>query len=401
MKNGYSVIAWDDNVKARDQLLALNLDPKNLNISELSPTNIALCKVLILAPGIPLSHPTVLAAQEAGLEIICDIELYFRTHTAVQVIGITGTNGKSTTTALLTHTLQNLGATALMAGNIGTPIFDLSPQGGEIFVLELSSFQLELCPYFHPDISVLLNITPDHLDRHGTMEAYVAAKARIFEGPGKAIITGQDRHSQQTLHYVKLKGERQVIVVEESCAIEETAALRGPHNIQNMQAAYAVCRELGYEPDQILDAFESFPGLPHRQYPVRTIGPVSFINDSKATNAEATSKALNSFDHIYWIVGGQGKEGGLQGLEPYVPRIHHAFVIGESVDDFTGWLEKNSVPFTINGTLDKAVQEAYAAAIGENRAAVVLLSPAAASYDQYQNFEKRGENFTQLVEKLK
>lgn len=398
--HGYNVIAWDDNAKSRERAAALNIP-----VDRLTSSNLESCKTLILAPGVPLHfpepHPVVREARAAGVEIICDIELFHRLNPSIKTIGITGTNGKSTVTALLTQTLNACGVNALMGGNIGKPIFDLEPDEDTIMVLELSSYQLDLCPNFHPDIAVLLNITPDHLDRHGNMENYVEAKASIFAGQGKAVITGDDEHSQNILR--NLPAGRELLNPPDDGLVKETRVLKGAHNIQNMRAVMAVCQNLGLQEGDILSAFETFPGLAHRQYLVAEIDGISFINDSKATNVEAAAKALSAYDDIYWIVGGQEKDGGLSGLESYAPKIRAAFVIGEKADGFERWLYDQGMLCVISKTLERAVtnaisQIAFDREAGKIDSATVLLAPACASFDQFKNFEERGECFITLVE---
>lgn len=401
---GVSLVAWDDNAGAREKAVALGAE-----VREFSPQDY---DVLVLAPGVPHENAVVREAKDAGKEIICDIELRYRMGWQCSTVGITGTNGKSTTTALIGHILEQAGVPHAVGGNIGKPIFDLDIPDDGVLVLELSSFQLELCPTFRPDISVLMNITPDHLDRHGSMEAYVAAKARMFEGEGSAYFAGDDTYSRA----IQNDSERNLI----SCAVnfEETQYLKGAHNIQNMKAAFAVCKALGLDEVEILKHIQSFEGLPHRQKLVRTIGKISFVNDSKATNAESAAKALGAFENIFWIVGGVAKEGGLEGLEIYKDRIRQAFVIGETPQDFVPFLQQYNVLHNAIEGLEEAVRvayeeackyaEAWVAAQGEEQGGaaasgggcVILLSPAAASYDQYNNFEERGADFEQAVRGL-
>jgi len=388
-----TVIAWDDHERQRDKAEALGAVIKPLDVETLKS-----CDCLVLAPGVPLHfpepNPVVLKAREAEIEIICDIELRYRMGWDCTTVGITGTNGKSTTTALTGHVLSEAGIDSAIGGNIGVPIFDLDIPGKDgVLVLELSSFQLDLCPTFRPDIAVLLNITPDHLDRHGDMDGYAAAKAQMFEGEGYAIVASDDDYSQAIMDQTARTS------CPASITLRETERLKGAHNIQNMETSYRILKQVGLSDEQILPAFESFPGLPHRQFLVRQIGDVSYVNDSKATNAEATSKALGSFEDIYWILGGLAKDGGLDGLEPFLPRIKKALVIGEDMDVFVPYLTEHGVDYTLCGTMDKAVAQAHESAQqAEN--GVVLLSPATASFDQYKNFELRGTDFVTLVEAL-
>ncbi len=393
VKQGVEVIAWDDNEAARDKAVALGAKIENLTLEVLQK-----CRMLILAPGVPFTynpHPVVTHARTAGLEIICDIELRYREGWNCKTVGITGTNGKSTTTALIGHILKESGLNTAVGGNIGKAIFDLDvPDENGVLVLELSSYQIDLCPTFKPDIAVLMNITPDHLDRHGTMDEYAVAKARLFEGEGAAVITGSDEYSRK----IAQNTGRKLLGIPEG--LMEYATLRGAHNIQNMQAAFAVCKELGVPEDTIIKAFKSFPGLPHRQFVTRRIGLVEYINDSKATNAEATTKALASFENIFWIAGGRPKEGGLAGVSPFLSHVKKTYLIGESQQDFANYLKGHDAEFELCGTLDKALTAAHKDAQSSKENAVVLLSPAAASFDQYKNFEERGDHFTKLVEAL-
>ncbi|GJL86082.1 MAG: UDP-N-acetylmuramoylalanine--D-glutamate ligase [Micavibrio sp.] len=412
-KSGLSVIAalrelsvkveaWDDNPQSHEA--ALQLGAGVIPLADMDLSDFA---CLVLAPGIPLHHPAphpvVIAAHHAGIEVIGDIEILHRCSHGRATIGITGTNGKSTTTALIAHILNSCGIKAVSGGNIGEPVMSLMlPPTNGALVLELSSFQLDLCPSFTPDIAVLLNITPDHLDRHGTMEEYIAVKEKIFGESGVAIVATDDDHTkkiaatlakknQHTLYTVSARGE----------GLPECNALQGAHNRQNMAAALAVCRHLGLTDEQIFEAMKSFPGLNHRQYLTRVINGVGYINDSKATNAEAAARALECSRNIYWIVGGRAKEGGLKGLENYMDRVSHAFVIGESMDDFSGWLKKNGVDHSLSENMDVAAEQAHRMAQNERGqpggAGTVLLSPACSSFDQYTNFEQRGDHFTALV----
>lgn len=390
-------------------------------------------RILVLAPGIPLyaptAHPVVAAAQQANVEIIGDIELLYRNGIAGRTIGVTGTNGKSTTTALTTHILNASGLATHAAGNIGMAVMDLPAAAiANTLVLELSSFQLDLTPTFHPSIAVHLNITPDHIDRHGTIERYIAAKESLFTGPGTAIIGVDDNYSQEMFARIKAGGTRRMIPVSCDNAmndgiflsgtdvvdtlfeggvvgnLSDLPALRGKHNFQNAMMAYAATRAMGLDADTIFDAIETYPGLPHRQFPVRTIRGVDYINDSKATNADAADKALATFKDIYWIAGGLPKAGGLSGLDGYADKIRHAFLIGTAAADFAIWMTARKIPHTISDTLEQAVNCAHDMAQSDiargKSPGVVLLSPACASYDQFKSFEHRGDVFCTLVRNL-
>lgn len=393
---GVAVTAWDDHPTQRQQAAdaGATIDP----MEDLSGY-----AVMILSPGIPLHfpapHPVVLRARAAGVEIIGDIELLHRAGHGLKTVGITGTNGKSTTTALLGHVLNRCGIGAVIGGNIGKPVMDLDLSGAKILVLELSSYQIDLCPGFTPDIAVLLNLSPDHIDRHGSMNGYIAAKERLFAGAGEAVICTDDMESSALADRVQSRTLHRVSF-HDTPAQAPAPTLQGDHNRQNIAAVTMAARLCGAQEAGILSALADFPGLPHRIYPVRTIGAVTYINDSKATNAEAAGKALACFDSIYWIIGGKAKEGGLSGLEPFTNRIAHAFTIGAAAESFAAWLEQNHVPFTPCKTMDRAVAAAHDMAQQSGQKSVVLLSPACASFDQFTSFEHRGDVFTALVQQL-
>lgn len=430
VKAGVKVTAWDDSEQGR-----ISGASEGAVIAELDQDVLKECDFLLAAPGVPLTHPaphpSVTIARELGLEIIGDVELFYRAHPDRRIIALTGTNGKSTTTTLIHHILNSCGIKAALGGNIGVPVLDmkLPPKNGAI-VLELSSFQIDLCKDFTAEIAVILNVTPDHIDRHGTLEDYAAIKERIFKPHplgGSAVIGVDDKHCEAMLTHVQDAGHRRAVPVsvtkevssgvyaqdgmlfdsmdggakQEIGVISAILKLQGIHNHQNIVAAYAVARLFDVKPDDILAAIKTYPGLAHRQFPVRVISGVAYINDSKATNAEAAGKALACHKNIYWILGGKPKEGGLSGLEIFTENIRHAFLIGVASDDFAHWLGQHGVDFTLCGTLDVAVAKAHEMA-QLNRgqpggSGVVLLSPACASYDQFKSFEHRGDVFTQLV----
>jgi UDP-N-acetylmuramoylalanine--D-glutamate ligase len=428
---GADVLAWDDNERVRAQAEELGARCVPLQAEELGA-----CAFLVLAPGVPLHfpqpHEVVLAARAAGIEIIGDLELLYRLRHGRRTVGITGTNGKSTTTALTAHILEHSGRGGVAGGNIGRPVLDLDmPAPDATLVLEISSYQVDLCPTFRPDIAVLTNITPDHIDRHGSFEEYTAAKERLFEGEGAAVIEVDDDPGRK-IHERLLAfetGKRLVIPV--SCtreleygiyvqdghlydamnrnkpgpwSLKGITTLAGRHNHQNAAMAFAVCRLIGMESEEIIEQLKTYPGLPHRQLTVRTINGVAYINDSKATNAVSAGTALAAYENIYWIVGGRPKAGGLEGLEGLMPRVRHAFVIGEAMEEFSSWLTQLSVEHTNAGTLQSALDLAHAMAQGARGqpggAGVVLLSPACASFDQFSSFEQRGIVFETLVAAL-
>lgn len=401
-KAGASFIIGDDNTDNLDQYKGLD----NVEILDIATQDFTAPACLVLSPGIPLTHPkpheVVLKAQEAELEILCDIELFFRIHPTLKTVGVTGTNGKSTVVSLLSHVLTEAGVKNALGGNIGTAIFDIDVEGDakpEWVVLEMSSYQIDLCPNFRPDISVILNITPDHIDRHGSVEHYAAVKERLFEQNGVAVICADDTYTREMLERAKVTNTREIIEVS-YCNAQDTKVLKGDHNRQNIACVNAIAKKIGINFDETQSAVQSFPGLDHRQYLVRTIGGVEYINDSKATNAASTSMALRAQNSIYWIVGGRKKETGLSGLEEFSSRIKHAYLIGECADDFAQWCDNNDIDYSLCYTLDKAVDQAHAMAQNDGGSAV-LLSPACASFDQYKSFEKRGDHFAQLVEAIK
>ncbi len=428
IRGGATILAWDDSEEGRE---AAQKD--GIPLTDFTNQNFAAFAALVLSPGIPLYFPKPHAvaerARSAGIEIIGDLELFHRCATGIKTVGITGTNGKSTTTALITHILKQSGRTALMAGNIGTPVLDIDLKKDVILVLEVSSYQMDLCPTFRPDIAVLLNITPDHIDRHGSMESYVAAKERIFGGDGIAVCAIDDAPSNGIYDRILKMGSRKAIPISvkkeitggifaregnlfdsttgdplNAGSLTNLTILPGIHNHQNICAAYAVCHALGLTAEEIFTHLKTYPGLAHRQYLVKLINGVAYVNDSKATNADAAARAIACYNNVYLIAGGRAKDGGLTGIEPTLDRIRHVFLIGEAADDFSKWLTKMNTPHTISGSMDIAVLEAHRMAQADRGqpggAETVLLSPACASWDQFKNFERRGEVFEALVNTL-
>lgn len=427
-RGGAVVMAWDDDTAKRDAAAA-----SGVAIVDLRHADLAAMPSLVLSPGIPhdhpAPHPVVTRARDAGAEIIGDIELLGRTQRDAAYIGITGTNGKSTTTALIGHILALSGREVAVGGNLGTPALALAPLGaGAAYVLEMSSYQLELTSSIVFDVALLLNVTPDHLDRHGGMAGYVAAKKRIFLGQttASAAIVGVDdaicagiegelaRAARQRV--IPISAERTAaggIYVADGRLVDDMAGtaapvvemaglarLPGTHNWQNAAAAYAAIRQFGVARADAAASLHSFPGLAHRQELIATIDGVRYVNDSKATNADAAAKALACYENIYWIAGGLAKEGGILPLSPYYGRIRHAFLIGQAASAFADTLG-SQVPHSRRGELATAVMAAHDLAVREGRpGAVVLLSPAAASFDQFANFEARGEAFRRLVAAL-
>lgn len=427
---------WDDSPEVRARAEAAGLVLADLNRAD-AWEGVA---SLVVSPGIPHLYPEphrlIVRAMAAGVPIDNDIGLFFRSfatpewdamETAPRVVAVTGSNGKSTTTALIHHILKAAGRPTQMAGNIGRGVLDLEPaREGEVIVLELSSYQTELARALTPDIAVFTNFSPDHLDRHAGLGGYFAAKRRLFAegGPDRAVIGVDEREGRFLAGQMaegpaddrvirissgqKLEGEgwsvfarkgflaewrkgRQVAAID----LREMPGLPGAHNHQNACAAYAVARSLGVAPRTIEQALRAFEGLPHRSQLVAERGGVRFVNDSKATNVDSAAKALQAFPRIRWIAGGLGKEGGIAALKPYLGSVVKAYLIGHSARDFA--LELGDTPHEICETMERAVARAAEEAVaGET----VLLAPAAASFDQYPNFEKRGEDFTARVRAL-
>lgn len=423
---GARVHAWDDDASRREAADVAGIplsDPASLDWSRIA--------VLVPSPGVPLTHPAphpvVARAQAEGVEIIGDIELLARSRREARIVAVTGTNGKSTTTALIGHMLGRDGRRVEIGGNLGRPALDLEPLGADgVYVLELSSYQLDLTSRFAPDIAVWLNISPDHLDRHGDMAGYVAAKRKIFRrADGVAVLGIDDDPSFETYKALDAEGGRNLVAVSLKLAPSDgvcveggvlrdvigddawpvvdlrlAQGLRGVHNWQNAACAFAAARALGVPSAVAGGAIISFPGLAHRMEPVATLNGIPFVNDSKATNAQAAAQALACFDNIYWIAGGRPKAGGIDSLAPFFSRIAHAFLIGEAAEAFARTL-KGRVAVTRSGDLESAVRAAAAAATANpgNRG-VVLLSPACASFDQWPDFEARGDAFRDTVNAL-
>ncbi len=425
---GAEVIACDDSTDKMAEAVRAGFITADLRT--VSWANFA---ALVLTPGVPLTHPkphwTVLAACQAGVEVIGDVELFCRERKRhapdAPFIAITGTNGKSTTTALIAHLVREAGFDTQMGGNIGTAILSLEPpRTGRVHVIEMSSYQIDLTPSLDPTVGILLNVTPDHIDRHGTIENYAAVKERLVAGvqPGGTAIVGADdtwcskiadRLSQAGKRVVRISVEHPLadgLTVDGSRIVEnaggaqsvvadlaDIGSLRGLHNAQNAAAASAAVRALGVSVDVLQKGLRSFPGLAHRMEQVGHLGTTLFVNDSKGTNADAAAKALSSFTDIFWIAGGKAKEGGIAPLAEFFPRVKKAYLIGEAANDFSRTLE-GKVPFDISVTLDVAVANAARdAAEAGLPTPVVLLSPACASFDQFRNFEIRGDRFRELV----
>ncbi|MEH6691190.1 MAG: UDP-N-acetylmuramoyl-L-alanine--D-glutamate ligase [Pseudorhizobium pelagicum] len=424
---GAEVTAWDDNPDSVARASQAGIPTGDLHGLDWSAQ-----AALVLSPGVPLTHPkphwSVDLARTAGVEIIGDVELFVRERRVhapdCPFIAITGTNGKSTTTALIAHILKASGRDTQLGGNIGTAILTLDrPKAERYFVVECSSYQIDLAPTLDPTAGILLNLTPDHLDRHGTMQHYAEIKERLVAGSRTAIVGVDDSFCALIADRIERAGvpvrrisKRSVVadgVYAEGSRIFQadggTSAdfvdldgidtLKGSHNAQNAAAAIAACRAVGVSADDIRAGLRSFPGLKHRMQPVGRRGRVVFVNDSKATNADAAAPALSSYKRIYWIAGGLPKEGGIASLAPLFPHIMKAYLIGEAAPGFAASLGE-AVAYEISGTLEQAVAHASADAAADGQDAAVLLSPACASFDQYKNFEVRGDAFVSHVATL-
>jgi UDP-N-acetylmuramoylalanine--D-glutamate ligase len=421
---GARVRAWDDDLASREAAVKLGI-----SLVELKGKGWGDVAALVLAPGVPLHfptpHPVVIEARRLGLPIVGDVELLLGERLPGKIVGVTGTNGKSTTTALIGHVLATVGREVAMGGNLGTPVLDLDAMGPDgVYVIEMSSYQLDLTPSWRADVAVLLNVTPDHLDRHGGMEHYIAAKRHMFsnapsgavtvigidDAPGQSLFASLAREGRKPVGValdrppatgrISVRDGKLYADTVEIADLTKMPGLPGRHNWQNAAAAFGVCRALGVDTKAFVEALASFPGLAHRLERVGRLQGVDFINDSKATNAAAAAKALACFDRIYWIAGGRAKSDGLAGLEPFYSRIRHAFLIGEAAERFAGELQGH-VPCTISGTLEEAVPAAFGHALAEGeKRPVVLLSPACASFDQFSDFEARGARFCELFREL-
>jgi UDP-N-acetylmuramoylalanine--D-glutamate ligase len=425
---GADVVASDDSPDKVAQAQAAGISVEDIRRIDWSTV-----AALVLTPGVPLTHPaphwTVGLARNAAVEVIGDIELYCRERSRMApdapFVAITGTNGKSTTTALVAHVLASAGYDAQLGGNIGTAILSLAPPApGRAHVIECSSYQIDLAPSLAPTVGILLNVSEDHLDRHGTLANYAAIKERLVAGvpeDGTAIVGVDDNWCQAIADRLERLGKNVVRVsvrrplahgfyVEAEQVMQAAGgtaravahiggigSLRGLHNAQNAACATAAALALGLSPEQIQQGLRSFPGLAHRMEQVGRKGRVLFVNDSKATNADAAARALASFSDIFWIAGGRAKTGGITELAGYFPRIRKAYLIGEAAEKFAHTLD-GQVPHAVVRTLDRAIEQAARDAESSDvREPVVLLSPACASFDQYPNFEVRGTAFRNRV----
>lgn len=428
LRGGADVIAWDDRAEA-----VAKAHSAGIPTSDFSQIDWSKIAALVLAPGVPLTHPAphwpVALAHAAAVEVIGDVELFCRERRRqapdAPLVAITGTNGKSTTTALAAHLLRVAGHDTQMGGNIGTAILSLAPlRSDRSYVVEVSSYQIDLAPTLDPSVGILINVTEDHLDRHGTLREYAAVKERLVAGvqaDGTAIIGVDDNWCGAAADRLERAGKRtlrvsvrhslprglymeagRIMQGEDGAArqiakINGIASLRGIHNAQNAACAIGAAMALGLSQETIQEGLNSFPGLAHRMEEVARKGRVLFVNDSKATNVNSTAQALACFDDIFWIAGGKPKTGGIQSLAGFFPRIRKAYLIGEAAAQFAGELAER-VPHVAAGTLELAVELAAGdAATSGAHEPVVLLSPACASFDQYPNFEIRGDRFRELV----
>ncbi len=451
---GATPVCWDDSEAGRERARAEGFEVADLTVADSYGAGEERMRVVALSPGAPHLYPQPHPVAQTAWELDClvdnDVGLFFSQISAARresapndvpkVVSITGSNGKSTTSALIHHMLKAAGRPAQLGGNIGRGVLDLDPPGpGEIYVLELSSYQTDLARRMTPDVAVLLNLHPDHLDRHGGLGGYFAAKARLFQrgpdhrsgaylpGPPPHQIIGVDEPEGRYLANHQRSGDADEPVVEISAGrdlsdktravfgqggvlrvieagaeqtpmpIDGAPWLKGAHNVQNAAAAVAACRALGLSHEETLSGLASFPGLPHRLQRVAEQDGVTYVNDSKATNADAAEKALLAYDNVRWIVGGRQKEGGIEPLRPLFGRIRKAYLVGEASEQFAATLRvyPEEVPYEKCGTIDAAVAQAHADAEAGD---TVLLAPACASFDQFPDFEKRGEAFIASVE---
>ncbi len=428
---GADVIAYDDNAQS-----VANASAAGIATADLRGVDWRSISALVLTPGVPLTHPaphwSAQLAQKSGVEVIGDVELFCRERRRLApdapLVAITGTNGKSTTTALTAHLAASAGMDVQLGGNIGTAILSLEPpQRGRVYVIECSSYQIDLAPSLDPSVGILINLSEDHLDRHGTMAHYAAVKERLVAGvppQGTAIVGVDDEWCRAVAERLHGQGKRVVrisvrnalsdgLYVEDRRIMRASAggaapiagiggigSLRGLHNAQNAACAAAAVLALGLLPQAIQAGLRTFPGLAHRMEEVGRRGAVLFVNNSKATNANSTAQALACFSDIFWIAGGKPKTGGIESLRGFFPRIRKAYLIGEAAAEFASTLG-GGVPHEIAGTLDKALATAARDADGSAaREPVVLLSPACASFDQFRNFEVRGDAFRALARAL-
>ena len=396
--SGAEVTAWDSDEAKR------NVAPAGVTLGDPMEIDLAGYDGIVVSPGVPLNtHPIAARARAAGVPVIGDIELFAQARASLpahRVVAITGTNGKSTTTALIHHILRTAGVPTMMGGNIGLPILGQEPlEAGGVYVLELSSFQIDLTFTLDADVAVLTNITPDHLDRYDGFEAYAASKARLFAMQGAyhpAVIVSNDLPSEA----IAATLSKRLLDVGGADRLKGQAnwpSLQGPHNAENAYAAIAACTWLGLSNSQIEHGLRTYPGLPHRMQRVAEIDGVLYVNDSKATNATSTAPALGAYPRIHWILGGRRKTDDLDACKPFYSHVISAWTIGEAAELFETILLESGIHARNVGTLERAVKQA--AQIARN-GEVVLLSPACASYDQFRDYEARGDAFRAAVAML-
>lgn len=412
---GAEVTAWDDQPEGRARAKAAGLPLRD-------PAQDFAADALLLSPGIPHTHPSphpaAEAARTAGAPILCDVEFLYRavrgSGSQARFLGVTGTNGKSTVTALIHHILAGAGRISEVGGNLGPPALGLNMLWHEgIYTLEMSSYMLERLAQMRFNVAVMLNVSPDHLDRHGSMAGYVAAKTNVFarQGSGDTAVVGMDdaataamaegraglvrRISAQTRHPGGVWCTDGVLMDGEGafCDLRDARALPGAHNAQNAAAAAAACLALDAPRAAIAAGVLSYPGLPHRQEHVAEIDGIAFVNDSKATNADSAARALASYPRVAWIAGGIAKEGGIESLAPHFRRVARAYLIGRDAPVLAATLGRHGVAHVVVGDLATAITAARADAA----APVVLLSPACASWDQFAGFDARGDAFRTQV----
>lgn len=422
VQSNIDYVAWDDNEQKRQ-----NSESNGVIIAKEITDFLSDTDLVVLSPGIPHTlpnpHPFIDKAKDKNIDIVSDITLFRKALPKAEIVSVTGTNGKSTTTTLMGHVLGG-SLNAQIGGNIGVPALSLD-SGKDVTVFEMSSYQTELTENLNAHGVIWLNISPDHIDRHGDMDGYVKAKKRIFErdgGQGLAVIGVDDAYSKSVADEIAMRPDWTVIPVsvtrmldtgisvidgnlyvdgKRQIDISKLPTLKGVHNHQNVACVYAIASNLyNLSNEEILAQLMSFEGLAHRQFLVEKRDNIAFINDSKATNLEATAKALSSFQDIYLIAGGQAKEGGLSGIENYRDRIRKIYLIGEAENAFAKFLDDKGFDYARCTTLDKAVKDAYKDAKSLGSSATVLLSPACASWDQYNSFEHRGAHFEEIVATL-
>lgn len=412
MKSGARIYAWDDN---KEQIANVKMMYRECNFIHPKEYNWHEIRTLILSPGVPISYPTphwiVKLARSVNCKIKSDIELFLEVKATNQkVIGVTGTNGKSTTVSLIGHVLKSAGKKLAIGGNLGVPVLELE-RDAEIYVIEFSSFQLELMNKINVDIAVLLNITPDHIDRHGSMENYIATKLKLINSSEIAVIGCDNEITADVFN--KFTGNKIPISASMLPSLSSQCPNTGIQpghvsdmkinlisNAENIAAAYAVCKLLKIDNNTIIDGVKSFPGLKHRNELLGKIENVFFVNDSKATNAKSSEKAILSYKNIYWIVGGRSKEGGIESLSKHFTRIRKAFLIGESTEAFANVMG-NKVDYMKCYDLENAFKLAFEGAINSKEEVTILLSPACSSFDQWKNFEERGDTFCTMFENLR